>query len=86
MTTRIPALERAAARWRTAALVTADDLLTDVRNVRRSAAVLGPAAAARSMRDIAERALAHPDAQVRAVASQLVSELAREGAGPTRCP
>jgi hypothetical protein len=76
-------LERAAARWRTAAVVDANDLLTDVRNVRRTAHAFGSAATARSMREVAERALVHDDPEVRELASRLLREL---DASPARHP
>jgi hypothetical protein len=53
------------------------DLLADVRRVRQVADVFGPGSTARSMRKVAERALEHPDHEVRAVAGQLLAELDR---------
>jgi hypothetical protein len=53
------------------------DLLADVRRVRQVADVFGPGSTARSMRKVAERALEHPNEEVRAVAGQLLAELDR---------
>jgi hypothetical protein len=75
--TPVTALERAAVRWQTAAVVPASDLLTDVRNVRCVADVLGPTTTARSMREVAQRALAHDDPEVRKHASRLLAEMDR---------
>jgi hypothetical protein len=70
-------VERAAHRWQTAAVVHAGDLLTDVRSVRRVADVLGPASTARSMREVAQRALDHDDPEVRKHAARLLAEMDR---------
>jgi hypothetical protein len=74
------ALERAAVRWRTAAVVHSADLLTDVRNLRRVTGVLGPAATARAMRELAARALEHHDPEVRSHAVRLLAEIDRRRA------
>ena len=80
MRSPVPALERAAVRWQTAAVVSSGDLLTDVRTLRRVADVLGVTSTARSMREVAERALEHGDPEVRKQAARLLAEMDRSPA------
>jgi len=69
-----PALERAAVRWRHAA-VYSDDLLRDVRNLSRTVRVFGVRPNRESVRSLARRALECDDDETRAVAEQLLAAL-----------